>query len=215
MTSTTHPTMMRIFEITKLSPSELALAINEFPQTITNWSKRGVSKSGALKIAEKFNINPTWILSGEGNARNAQHANISIVNTAMLFAPIINWVQAGNFQGIGDNSYDEYAPVHGYSSADSLYWLRITGDSMAPEFQHGDLILVDSDKIPVGGNYVIAKQSENDETTFKKLKLCGFDENGREYAQLIPLNTYYPPIDSRYIPFDIVGVVIEHKRKTI
>lgn len=61
-----HESMVRVFQIANgMSPTQLALAINELPQTITNWSKRGISKGGAIKVATLFNADPNWIISGK------------------------------------------------------------------------------------------------------------------------------------------------------
>ena len=38
---------------------------------------------------------------------------------------------------------------------------------------------------------------------------------GREYCQLVPLNDFYPTIDSRAVRIDIVGVVVKHERKLV
>lgn len=58
-------TMERAFGVSGgMSPTDFALAINESPQTVTNWSKRGISKNGAMKVAQKFNSSVDWILSG-------------------------------------------------------------------------------------------------------------------------------------------------------
>lgn len=65
-----HETMQRIFDATKKSPNELALAINVAPQSITNWSKRGISKSGAIAVAEKFGMSFDWIFTGNGQTVN-------------------------------------------------------------------------------------------------------------------------------------------------
>lgn len=37
-------------------------------------------------------------------------------------------------------------------------------------------------------------------------------KDGKPYHQLIALNEFYPPIDSRAKPFEVIGVVLEHKR---
>lgn len=63
----THPTVLRLLEASGMTQEETAKAIDEFPQTITNWKKRGVSKQGALKAAATFGVSATWILTGEGN----------------------------------------------------------------------------------------------------------------------------------------------------
>lgn len=61
-----HESMVRVFQLAEgMTPTQLALAINELPQTITNWSKRGISKGGAIKVATLFNADPNWIVSGE------------------------------------------------------------------------------------------------------------------------------------------------------
>ncbi|MNG43674.1 HTH-type transcriptional regulator PrtR [compost metagenome] len=48
-----------------ISQEELARALDESPQTITNWKKRGVSKAGAIKASALFGVSTNWILSGE------------------------------------------------------------------------------------------------------------------------------------------------------
>lgn len=61
-----HESMVRVFQLAKgMPPTQLALAIDELPQTITNWSKRGISKGGAIKVATVFNADPNWIINGE------------------------------------------------------------------------------------------------------------------------------------------------------
>ncbi|HGW3983471.1 TPA: S24 family peptidase [Acinetobacter baumannii] len=62
----THPSVLRLLEASGMSQEETAKVIDEFPQTITNWKKRGVSKAGALKAAAKFGVAANWILTGEG-----------------------------------------------------------------------------------------------------------------------------------------------------
>ena len=40
--------------------------MNESDQTVTNWSKRGVSKAGAIKAQELFGVSSAQIISGQG-----------------------------------------------------------------------------------------------------------------------------------------------------
>lgn len=47
-------------------PAALAKAMNESDQTVTNWSKRGVSKAGAIKAQELFGVSSAQIISGQG-----------------------------------------------------------------------------------------------------------------------------------------------------
>jgi hypothetical protein len=45
--------------------TDLADAMDESPQTIHNWSKRGVSKEGALKAEAKYGCSSNWVLTGQ------------------------------------------------------------------------------------------------------------------------------------------------------
>ncbi len=192
--------------------------------TVSKWiSGVNVPSSEHLnKLVKLLGTNTDYLLLGKGNP-NDQHITVSsVANVEKLpvrkirQVPVLNWVQAGSFTGIGDNTYDEFEPVFedDYGSK-NIYWLKICGDSMKPAFNAGDLILIDADRTATAGNFVIAKVCDDEEATFKKFKPCGFDDNGKEYFQLIALNDFYPPIDSRYKPFEVIGVVVEHKRKLI
>lgn len=61
-----HPSISRIYDISGAKqPSELAKLLNESAQTISNWSKRGVSKAGAIKVSALFNVSVSWVLHGD------------------------------------------------------------------------------------------------------------------------------------------------------
>lgn len=62
----THPTMQRIFDKTGKTAAEIARILDTTPQSINNWSSRGISKRGALDAARVFNLSVDWILTGEG-----------------------------------------------------------------------------------------------------------------------------------------------------
>lgn len=66
-----HPSVQRLLEASGKTQEETAKEIDEFPQTITNWKKRGVSKAGALKAAAKYGVSANWILKGEGEKQNS------------------------------------------------------------------------------------------------------------------------------------------------
>ena len=60
-----HESFKRLLETSNgLSQEEIARRIDESPQTLTNWKKRGVSKAGALKAAAEFGCSANWILNG-------------------------------------------------------------------------------------------------------------------------------------------------------
>lgn len=60
-----HDSFKRLLEASNgLSQEEIARRIDESPQTLTNWKRRGVSRSGALKGAAEFGCSANWILKG-------------------------------------------------------------------------------------------------------------------------------------------------------
>lgn len=213
--SDVHPTMTRLFEKTGKSPTELANLLNESPQNINNWCKRGISKKGALLVNNVLGYDLDWILTGNGVAEQSKDNNFE-QNVAMpnkfRMAPVLNTVQAGKFNGVFDDCYDDFLPVYGDSGLRS-YWLVIKGNSMTPDFLEGEYILVDPDLCPQPSDFVVALKRGENEVTFKKYRPRGYDDNGVEYCQLIPSNADYPVIDSRFEPFDVCAVLVEHRKR--
>lgn len=152
---------------------KVARSIEEFSQLPTNWLD---------SLHENGNIEDGPVLRGR--------------------VPILSNIQAGmykeqfnNYQPT-ENSFEfvsTSAPVKRFTFA-----LRVQGDSMEPEFSEGMILIVEPELDPLPGDFVIAKNS-NDETTFKKL----VQDSGDYYLQ--PLNTRYPikPLGES----TIVGVV--------
>lgn len=103
--------------------------------------------------------------------------------------PLISEVQAGAFKEHvdnfhpGDGGSEQIAttvPVKRYTFA-----LRVSGDSMEPEFTEGMILVIEPELEVNPGDFVIAKNS-NGETTFKQLIRDGGD------WYLKPLNPRYP-----------------------
>lgn len=82
---------------------------------------------------------------------------------------------------------------------------------MEPDFVEGDLILIDPELSPQPGDYVVAKNGE-DEATFKKYRARGVTEDGKEIFELVPLNEDFAVRSSAKEKFNIIGVLVEHRR---
>ena len=82
--------------------------------------------------------------------------------------------------------------------------LRVTGDSMEPDFTEGSILIVEPEMEAQPGDFIIAK-NDDEETTFKQLIRDGGD------WYLKPLNQRYPlkPLGKS----KIVGVVRAVERK--
>lgn len=117
--------------------------------------------------------------------------------------PLISWVRAGDpadtfdpyAAGIAEEWVETTVQVRAHT-----YALRVEGDSMAPLFPPGSILVVEPDMHPIAGHYVIARNGDG-EVTFKQLVKDGGD------WYLKPLNERYPlkPLGST----TIIGVVRE------
>lgn len=50
-----------------VGPGEIAKAIGETQQTVTNWRSRGVSQQGIVKLQRRLGVNPTFVTDGKGS----------------------------------------------------------------------------------------------------------------------------------------------------
>ncbi len=124
--------------------------------------------------------------------------------------PLISFVQAGELTDIGDLIPDEYIEAFG-DHPDGCFALKVSGDSMTPVFDDGDVVVVDPSRSPKIGSYVVARSelSGMDEATLKQYFEVDFDEEGRTIFELRPLNPIYPSVHSARHKLHVVGVVAE------
>lgn len=232
--SDTHPTMARVFEQTGLEPTALALRINASPQNITNWSKRGISKKGAMDVSDEFGLNLGWILTGEGVAKKPTHSELmqhikdiesgkkdndhptpkgtaSVRMTSTSYTvPILSWVAAGSWSNTEAVTMDDVigeAPKPPNLSKNG-FALRVQGRSMMPDFKPDDIIYVE----PQTGLFalkdsdlVVVQCNDDTEATFKQLVIGDtFDD-----MYLKPLNPDWH--EQRMMPMgdcNLVGKVV-------
>jgi len=105
------------------------------------------------------------------------------------------------------------APVaegdHGACSGSESFALMVLGDSMAPEFAEGDVIVIEPEGLATDGAYVLA--DPGGEWIFRQLVSAG------DRWRLLPLNPRYPAIDLDDLSA-VRGVVIQRttpgKRKS-
>jgi SOS-response transcriptional repressor LexA len=89
---------------------------------------------------------------------------------------------------------------HGACSGSESFALMVLGDSMAPEFAEGDVIVIEPDGLVSDGSFVLA--NPGGEWTFRQIVAAG------DRWQLRPLNPRYPAIDLPDLSA-VRGVVIQ------
>ena len=196
----------------KLTQKELADRVG-ISQTAVHKLECGRSKSSrrAVTIALTCGVDPIWLDTGRGDmsligstpgmtqAELTKAAEDGEIHRAPLFArlPLISWEDASRSCEEPAESFhpkaEAWIPVAPKSS-DRTFALCVPDDSMKPEFQEGEIIIVDP-MLPGKHNQFLVARMEGDTTaTFKQLMVTGN-------------KTYLKPLNSRYPLIDVQGAI--------
>jgi SOS-response transcriptional repressor LexA len=176
---------------------------------VQHWEREGGTAPNRTRqplVAKALGISVAELLSGGA-------PNVSEVETGGSF-PLISWVDAGKLNDVEDPFHpgDSEHRVTALQSkpGKSAFALRVNGDSMTspdPEakysFPDGTIIFVDPDRGVDPGAFVVAKDVQTQQATFKRLAYDG----GRWYLK--PLNPQYKTIEIDDPSLRIIGRVIE------
>ncbi|WP_334473470.1 LexA family protein [Arsenophonus sp. PmNCSU2021_1] len=188
-----------------LTQLELANSIGISQQSIESIENGRTHKPrNILELAKALQCNPEWLLNGKNIMPLAE------ITSNSKSIPLLNYMQAACYKEkdliTDETSNYEYTLVND-SVSDNSFALHIEGDSMKPEFEEGDLVVIDTAIEPIPGEFVFAKNSNN-AGTFKKFRPLGVGVNDFE---LVPLNTDYPTLRASEHNMHIVGVMVEHR----
>jgi SOS-response transcriptional repressor LexA len=142
------------------------------------------------------------------------NSNVEPAEIGYRKVPVLDYVQAGRWMSVDGRPKDEDIQetiLTDLEHPPSTFALRLRGDSMAPMFQEGDIVVVAPTVATQPGDYVVATD-ENGEATFKQYRVAGRNERGQEVFELHPLNPIYAVMRSDRQPLAIVGTMIEHRR---
>ena len=154
-------------------------------------------------------------------ASSEQQEHLSIVDNtepqpdARGRVPLISWVQAGQLEDVNDHHLpgngDEFIEVYDSRPGAHAFALRVAGDSMtspvpgALSFPDGTIIIVDPSRGGSAGDFVVAKDVQTQQATFKKLTTDG----GRWFLR--PLNPAYPTLEIDDPSIRVIGKVTEYQ----
>ena len=216
--------LLKFCEALQSMPEEISPQIAE-KLKITSLD-RAISAANLANLKAKASLgksevsSPDPLLSPSSDSKSSAPGarldiNVKPVPLGLRVIPVISYVQAGELTEISD----PYEMGDGFAIemceddlGPSTFALEIEGDSMLPEFRPGDRIIVDPDVAPNPGNFVVAKNG-NQEATFKKYRPRGTGEDGRPVFELTPLNDDYPTLRSDIDQLRIIGTMVEHRKK--
>ena len=188
-----------------LTQTALAKKVNISRNAISLWESgdtKSIKSEHLLSTAAALKVDPDWLIRGKGLPNNLPPTGIeeaqALYNPANRI-PVISAVAAGNWitaedpYQIGDA--DDWIQIDG-TFGERSFALIVQGDSMTspnpPSIPNGTIIIVDPDIQPEHGSLVIAKLTDSNEATFKRLSI---DSNKR----------YLEPLNPRYLPIEING----------
>lgn len=208
-----------------MSQNALAKAISLFGDgrsvsrtTVTQWetgSTRGIEAANLLKAAKALNVSAEWLQFGTGQMKPPRfHLDgLSPIACNALPVPILQHAQASNYREVMER-YIEELTVIGIDeelakvTSPHAFALEIKGDSMAPLFKPGDIVIIDPDVEPKPGEFVVAKLQKNNAVLLRKYR--PLNKTGK--FELSAMNEDWPAIvvDNKN-PGDILGTLIEHR----
>ena len=199
-----------------LTQVKLAQMLGIKAPSVVQWEsdKTNLSGENLLNAAKLFGVTPDYILYG-GEIEQSAAPNMEMAQPDIHRIPVISYVQAGVWTA--PNEIRECDGNMAYITTDldlgqRAFAIVIRGNSMEPEFTEGDLVLIDPDEPLHPGDFVVAKNGE-EEATFKKYRPRGYSEDGKEIFELAPLNDDYATMRSDRQPIQIIGIMVEHRRR--
>lgn len=168
--------------------------------------------------AEFLGVSPKW-LSGRGGAMvdrtpqsDEEYKRLQL--SKRLRVPLVNMAQADQWHKISEDILAKCRYViadYLGRDPDAVFGVTVEGLSMIPQFEPGDLLIVDAAKVPKPGDFVIAKCGDH-EATLRKYRVTGYDDDGHANFELIPLNPDFPALSSVQQKIIIIGVVVKLNR---
>ncbi|WP_291492576.1 S24 family peptidase [Desulfurella sp.] len=135
-----------------------------------------------LKLKEIYNVNPNWVLTGEGSTFLEQNVNedetLSDNLSDFVSLPLISCrISAGNdavdIDDIEATLMFKRNWLSKFGDPQKLSLIEVAGDSMEPTFKSGDIILVNHNQNfldKAGGIYAIAIKNNEDSIIVKRLQ---------------------------------------------
>ncbi|MGU5723710.1 LexA family protein [Aeromonas caviae] len=199
----------------KMTINELATQVESDVGNISRLERdlQGFSPQLLSRIAEALSVPVSELFSDD--EQTTAHRNMVIAPPDSYRIPVISYVQAGGWTDT--NEIREFDGNLVYITTDlelgeRAFAIVIQGNSMEPEFVEGDVVLIDPDEPLHPGDCVVAKNGD-EAATFKKYRPRGVGDDGREIFELVPLNDDYAPMRSDRQHIQIIGTMVEHRRR--
>ena len=155
-----------------------------------------------------FNCDFAWLLrGGSGNVTQHELSDISKIPVVSYYY-LKEILENSNDTRIINSDKDEYI-MSDIKYMGRVIALRVTDDSMKPDFMADDMVVFDLNLAPAPGEFVVAKI--DDRFFFRKFKANELAAENSGSFSLVPLNDDYAPLSSNQYNIQIVGTLVEHR----
>jgi repressor LexA len=212
MKSTIGERLRTARENKEMDQAALAEKTGVVTRTLQRWEKGEQVPDGIAitKIAKATNVQPTWLLTGEGDMYPslARPDNVYALPAAhqrrrmrLADLPLVSSVPAGKVATMFHPDYvDNYVTVDDVKDP-GAFALKVKGNSMAPRIEDGDIVVVSPQAEARTGDICVVRVNEED--TLKKVKFEG------NYIHLVPLNPEFEPVTVKKKDVNFVWKVIK------
>lgn len=163
------------------------------------------SAQNVARMAEALGVSVDAIVSG-GDYVEAVH-----VSPGAVRVPVLGVIPAGiPIEAIEDIIDWEEIPQEWARGGREFFGLKISGDSMSPRYESGDVVIFRRTDVCENGQDC-AVMVNSDDATFKRVKY------GPKGMMLVPLNPEYEtrvfsPDEVQQLPVRVVGVAVQIRR---
>lgn len=161
------------------------------------------------RVVAALGVSLDYVITGDGKDDYNWDASLPALAAGQRRVPIYDvMASAGDGASVLREMPTRFAAfpsdyLSSLGEADELQIIRISGDSMEPEFKSGDQVMVDRSKQPLReGVYIIRIDQE---LVIKRIQIIG---NGQ--VRLISNNPAYPPMEKRLDDdgIEVIGRVV-------
>lgn len=176
-----------------MTQDELAQRVGVSKASISRWESGDISnmrRDRIQKLAEALRVSPIALLDEETDGLKGidEGSNINAVfSDSFRMIPVFESVSAG-FGAYADGQIVDYMPLRIVSDAEAAETIaiRVTGDSMSPKIEDGDLIQCHKQESVDSGSIAVVLL-DGEEGLVKRVVY------GTDWIELQSINPYYPP----------------------
>jgi len=180
---------------------------------ISNWEQgtRSPGSEEAMLLSKQLNVAGSWLLC---MTNNPQGEFLDNSKQGFRYIPVLSMQDAPHAQEISDsdnvqsNSMIVVENSNPSIKSKTLFAVKVEDNSMHPDFNPGDVVVIDGEKTPNPGDYVIVYLSEKKRSVIRKYR-----EADGYLFQLLASNELWAPVNIKQLgEAEIIGVIVELRK---